>query len=430
MSIVVVALAFIASWVATRVPAQPQDWTDPEPGLFGASVIGVADLDEDGVRDLAIFAPLDSAGGSVHLFRSSGRFLRTIRAFGGGLPGGPPFLVSAADGADDLAITTRQAGRLRVEGHSLTSGETRWALPPTSAHGEILVAAPAPDGVGKGHVLALYGSPHPPYHDATLADCDSESGEVKALFHVGLVSHSTIHALPDFDHSGIGEVVVSGIVDGAVHRKALLLSQIDGEWKARWSLTSSDLLAAPHMLAEHLTVLPDSVGAADGIPDLLLGDYQLLASTSPDGERLITVSGASGRVLSCGLSARLRRAKEQGLGESFCVIERPAGQWTVLVGSPLAAGTGAVASWNPASPDALEPLPAPEPRNRFGAGLFAVGDVTGDGGGDFVVSTADWAAPYEFGVVDLYDGATLAYLRSFDLASTKDMERAEDDAGK
>ncbi len=302
---------------------------------FGRSVASVADVDGDGVRDIAVGAPgADLRGpeaGAVHLY--SGR-------------SGTPLWVSQGDrGGDALGVALCALGDVDGDG---TPDLAAAALQPAQG--------PTNDP-GFGYVRALSGADGSPLFTARGSAEASDLGRLLA-------------PLGDINGDGLPDLAASAPPSQAVlflsGRTGATLLRLDGRGAG---------------FGEALASFPDLNG--DGLPELAVG-APLDSNAAPLGGAVHIIHGRDGTNL------LIARGLERGLrlgSQVASVADLDGDGRAELAATP--GGGGHVRLLSSSDGRELRRLEAHPDQHSYGLGLAALGDLDGDGRPELAVGSPD-----------------------------------------
>jgi hypothetical protein len=279
-------------------------------GRFGASAVGIGDVDGDGVGDVAVGVPTESYAsnrqGAVLILRltADGKVKASTR-ISQGVNGGPNLGTTAAfgtsvttlgdidgDGVPDVAVgapgdSVIHILRLTSTGAVKANGATRLAtnvggLTPqlvAGVLGEDIAAIGDVDGDGVGDLVYLHTGGIVVLY--LRADGTVQSGKVSTLFPnggtYGYASPNSVAGLGDVDGDGVMDVAVgvpsddtAGTDRGAVH---VVLLNSDGSVKQLVKLASGlgglPALTNSELFGGSIAGVGDLDG--DGVPDMVVG---------------------------------------------------------------------------------------------------------------------------------------------------------------
>ncbi|MBL8843691.1 MAG: hypothetical protein JNL90_19370 [Planctomycetes bacterium] len=358
-------------WVfSSRSGARLRHWHLDQQS-FGSAITRAGDLDGDGSEELAI-ATFDASGSSPSIAAE----LLTIRS----VRNGATLATIAADFGYVDRVLDRGFGDALLGGRDLDGDGT-----PDLALGEpwvwnVIGATGARRMLVDGRLLTAS-----PRRATFLAE---RIGDDQLFAREG-----PFVALGDLDGDGIGELAIgeaAGLSPGSV----ALLSGADGSLLRRQRSDRHD-----PAFAVALAALPDLDG--DGVEELAIGGSGYVEIRSArDGSLLLTLSDGLG---ASGVTA-------------LAAGRQPDGQVVLLVGerrgSPTAFPRGAVTLFDAASGARLHQRFGLARDDELGAALAWLGDVTGDGRGDFAIgSPGSDSAGSEAGRVAIVDGTSYATVR-------------------
>ncbi len=366
---------------------------------LGRAIVGLGDVDSDGVPDFAAAGAANFATGARVKVFSGATGALLLEIVGNAADGFGAHLAAGdvdADGVQDLVVSAPDvdvagANVGRVVVHRATSGAVLWQSDGLALHNAARPVAVIADRTGDGKPEVVVGTPNAGAGAGRLDVLSGANGIVVAtvLGNPGNSLGATLATVGDVNGDNVGDYAVTAPGVGAGGRVTIRSGTNDAVLRTLDWPTSGDEFGSS------LAGVGDATG--DSIADLAIGVPRSDIAGSDKGA-VVVVSGASGAAFKLLLASDLHAGAQLGFSVAGAGDVDGDGRGDAVAGAPFPptfgkAFDGRVKLYSGGAGAELHSYMEYQYGTRLGWSVASVGDLDGDGVAEFATGAPQYIVP-------------------------------------